>query len=41
MRDYDQRGRECWASFLARYDVPHRRAPADTRVADAVSRRVA
>lgn len=39
MRDYDQRGRECWGPLLARHDVPHRTAPADTRVAQA--RRVA
>jgi phenylacetic acid degradation operon negative regulatory protein len=41
MRDYDQRGRESWADFLARYDVPHRKAPADTRVPDTETRRVA
>ena len=29
--DYDQRGREAWASFLERYGVPHRSAPRDTR----------
>jgi phenylacetic acid degradation operon negative regulatory protein len=34
LRDYDRRGRTCWSGLLARYDVPHRRAPADTRVAD-------
>ncbi|HEX5065023.1 MAG TPA: PaaX family transcriptional regulator [Myxococcota bacterium] len=34
LRDYDKRGRTCWSGLLARYDVPHRRAPADTRVAD-------
>ena len=39
MRDYDQRGRECWGALLARHDVPHRTAPADTRVAE--TRRVA
>ena len=41
MRDYDRRGRSCWAALLARYDVPHRRAPADTRVADGSDRLVA
>lgn len=41
MRDYDRRGRSCWAPLLARYDVPHRRAPADTRVADGSDRLVA
>jgi len=30
MRRYDRRGRACWAGFLARFDVPHLRAPADT-----------
>ncbi len=29
--DYDARGRACWATFLDRYDVPHYRAPQDTR----------
>lgn len=33
LRDYDRLGRECWAEFLARYGVPHRQAPADTRMA--------
>lgn len=28
MRDYDQLGRDAWAGFLARFDVPHRSAPA-------------
>jgi phenylacetic acid degradation operon negative regulatory protein len=41
MRDYDRRGRSCWAPLLARFDVPHRRAPADTRVADGSDRLVA
>jgi phenylacetic acid degradation operon negative regulatory protein len=41
LRDYDRRGRSCWATLLARYDVPHRRAPADTRVADGSDRLVA
>jgi hypothetical protein len=31
MRRYDAQGRACWAPFLARFDVPHRAAPADTR----------
>ena len=30
MRRYDRHGRACWADFLARYDVPHLRAPVDT-----------
>jgi phenylacetic acid degradation operon negative regulatory protein len=41
MRDYDRRGRSCWAAFLARFDVPHRRAPADTRIGDGSDRLVA
>ncbi|HVN40320.1 MAG TPA: PaaX family transcriptional regulator [Myxococcota bacterium] len=41
MRDYDRRGRSCWSGLLARYDVPHRRAPADTRVSDGSDRLVA
>jgi hypothetical protein len=41
LRDYDRRGRECWAAFLARFDVPHRQAPADTRAADGAARLVA
>lgn len=41
LRDYDRRGRSCWSGFLARFDVPHRRAPADTRVADGSDRLVA
>ncbi len=41
MRDYDRRGRDCWAAFLARFDVPHRRAPADTRIRDGSDRLVA
>jgi phenylacetic acid degradation operon negative regulatory protein len=32
MRRYDRRGRACWAGFLARFDVPHLRAPADTQL---------
>jgi phenylacetic acid degradation operon negative regulatory protein len=35
MRRYDELGRACWAAFLERFDVPHLRAPADVRVADA------
>lgn len=31
MRRYDEAGRACWAPFLARHGVRHRRAPADTR----------
>jgi phenylacetic acid degradation operon negative regulatory protein len=38
MRDYDRLGRDCWADFLARYGVPHRQAPADTRMAVGVER---
>jgi len=38
MRRYDRRGRACWAAFLAHYDVPHLRAPADTGLADGVAR---
>ena len=34
MRGYDVLGRAAWAEFLARYDVPHRETPADTRMAD-------
>jgi phenylacetic acid degradation operon negative regulatory protein len=41
LRDYDRRGRTCWSGLLARYDVPHRRAPADTRVSDGSDRLVA
>lgn len=41
MRDYDRRGRSCWAALLARFDVPHRRAPADTRIGDGSDRLVA
>jgi phenylacetic acid degradation operon negative regulatory protein len=32
MRDYDRRGRACWAGFLGRFGVPHRQAPADVRL---------
>ena len=38
MRRYDRQGRRCWADFLARYDVPHLRAPADTGLHDGVHR---
>jgi phenylacetic acid degradation operon negative regulatory protein len=39
MRDYDRSGRALWAEFLARYDVPHARAPMDTRPMAAAARR--
>ena len=32
MRDYDRLGRRAWAGFLARFSVPHLRAPLDTRM---------
>ena len=32
MRRYDPLGRRAWAGLLARFDVPHRSAPADTRM---------
>lgn len=32
MRDYDRLGRRAWADFLARFSVPHLRAPLDTRM---------
>lgn len=32
MRDYDVFGRSCWAEFLGRHGVLHRRTPADLRV---------
>ena len=32
MRDYDRLGRRAWAGFLARFSVPHLRAPLDTRL---------
>jgi phenylacetic acid degradation operon negative regulatory protein len=35
MHRYDALGRACWAPFLARFDVPHRAAPADTRLGGA------
>jgi hypothetical protein len=39
MRDYDRLGRALWAEFLARYDVPHLRAPVDTRPIAGTARR--
>jgi phenylacetic acid degradation operon negative regulatory protein len=30
MRDYDRSGRDAWAAFLARHDVPHRALPLDS-----------
>ena len=33
MRRYDRLGRSVWAGFLGRFDVPHRSAPLDTRLA--------
>lgn len=38
MRRYDRRGRACWAKLMARFDVPHLRAPADTGLPEGVSR---
>jgi phenylacetic acid degradation operon negative regulatory protein len=38
MRGYDRLGRACWSAFLDRYDVPHLRAPADTRIPDGAER---
>jgi phenylacetic acid degradation operon negative regulatory protein len=38
MRDFDRLGRACWSAFLDRYDVPHLRAPADTRIPDGAER---
>ena len=32
MRDYDRLGRRAWAGLLARFSVPHLRAPLDTRM---------
>ncbi len=32
MRRYDRLGRNAWAGFLARFDIPHLSAPADTRM---------
>ncbi|MFK7895019.1 MAG: hypothetical protein AB8G23_04235 [Myxococcota bacterium] len=31
MREYDRRGRDAWATFLAEHDVPHRGLPLDSR----------
>jgi phenylacetic acid degradation operon negative regulatory protein len=31
MKRYDEIGRDCWAAFLARHDVPHRALPHDSR----------
>jgi phenylacetic acid degradation operon negative regulatory protein len=39
MRDYDRLGRALWSEFLARYDVPHLRAPVDTRPVAGTARR--
>jgi len=39
MREYDRLGRALWAEFLARYDVPHLRAPVDTRPMAGATRR--
>ncbi len=33
MREYDRRGRDVWAGFLARHHVPHRALPLDSRSA--------
>lgn len=33
MREYDRQGRDAWAAFLARHDVPHRALPLDSRSA--------
>ena len=33
MRRYDRLGRDVWAGFLAAFGVPHRRTPADLRMA--------
>ena len=34
MKHYDTLGRDAWATFLAKHDVPHRALPLDTRAAD-------
>lgn len=31
MKRYDKLGRDCWAPFLARHEVPHRALPLDSR----------
>lgn len=33
MRAYDRAGRDCWAQFMRGLGVPHRQAPADSRLA--------
>lgn len=33
MREYDRLGRDAWAGFLGRHDVPHRALPLDSRSA--------
>jgi phenylacetic acid degradation operon negative regulatory protein len=38
MRRYDRLGRAAWTGFLAEFDVPHRGAPADTRMGAGVDR---
>ena len=38
MRDYDRMGRARWADFLARFDVPHLRAPVELHLATAAAR---
>jgi phenylacetic acid degradation operon negative regulatory protein len=38
MRRYDRFGRSAWAGFLEEFDVPHLRAPVDTRMAAGASR---
>ena len=35
LRHYDRLGREAWAAFLARFDLPHRSAPADMQIGEA------
>ena len=35
LQRYDALGRGCWAEFMAAQGAPHRRTPADVRVADA------
>jgi hypothetical protein len=37
---YDRLGRAAWAGLLARFDVPHRSAPADTRMGAGADRLV-
>ena len=38
MSDYDRMGRARWADFLARFDVPHLRAPVEVQVATSAAR---